>query len=229
MIVMMKAELGPPPVNPITGTAPPVPPGPADVQLAFRLKVQKKQITEVEHIYARITAASQLANLQKPRAAFFATVPPEQQSSRDIMLLIGNAYYDSLMQSDGDAAPFAEDCARCENGMHTAGVGAPPPQPGALPIQGCAEQLTSRAMSYIASIDLRRVWIADEEKGLVFGLTMFRHPMTEKFGDRGNGVHAPVILKERLEPVYQVGRVLPCGPAGNTAGSEEQDPAYDST
>ena len=181
MIVMMKAELGPPAVNPITGTAPPVPPGPADVQLAFRLKVQKKQITEAEHIYARITAASQLANLQKPRAAFFATVPPAQRSSRDVMLLIGNAYYDSLMQSDGEAAPFAEDCARRENGMHTAGVGAPPPQPGALPIQGCAEQLTSRAMSYITSIDLRRVWIADEEKGLVFGLTMFRHPMTEKF------------------------------------------------
>ena len=30
------------------------------------------------------------------------------------------------------------------------------------------------------SIDLRRVWIADEETGLVFGMTMFRHPMEEK-------------------------------------------------
>ena len=190
VIVMMKADLGPPPVNPITGTAPPVPPGPADVQLAFRLKVQKKQITEAEHLYARIIAPSQIANLQKPRAPFFATVPPAQRSSRDIMLLIGNAYYDSLMQSDGEAAPFAEDCGRRENGMHTAGVGVPPPlpdaparqggPPGGFRIQGCAEQLTSRAMSYITSIDLRRVWIADEEKGLVFGLTMFRHPMTEK-------------------------------------------------
>ena len=35
-------------------------------------------------------------------------------------------------------------------------------------------------MSYITSIDLRRVWIADEEKGLVFGLTMFRQPMESK-------------------------------------------------
>jgi len=41
----------------------------------------------------------------------------------------------------------------------------------------CAGQLTSRAMSYIKSIDLRRILIADEERGLVFGLTMFRHPM----------------------------------------------------
>jgi hypothetical protein len=40
--------------------------------------------------------------------------------------------------------------------------------------------MNSRAMSYITSIDLRRVRIADEETGLVFGLTMFRHPMESK-------------------------------------------------
>ena len=40
--------------------------------------------------------------------------------------------------------------------------------------------MNSRALSYITSIDLRRVWIADEEKGLVFGLTQFRHPYTER-------------------------------------------------
>jgi hypothetical protein len=31
-------------------------------------------------------------------------------------------------------------------------------------------------MSYITSIDLRRLWIADEEKGLVFGLTTTQRP-----------------------------------------------------
>ena len=77
VILMMKADLGPPPVeSELPGAAPPVPPGPADVQLAFRLKVQKKQITEAEHLYARIIAPSQIANLQKPRPPFFATVPP---------------------------------------------------------------------------------------------------------------------------------------------------------
>jgi hypothetical protein len=35
-------------------------------------------------------------------------------------------------------------------------------------------------MSYIERIELRRVWIADPETGLVFGLSMFRHPMNEK-------------------------------------------------
>ena len=105
------------------------------------------------------------------------------------------------MQSDGDAAPYADDCGRRENGMHTAGAGAPATVPGAAPRggavpgaaagapgggrggapQGCREQMNTRGLSYITSIDLRRVWIADEEKGLVFGLTMFRQPMEEKF------------------------------------------------
>jgi hypothetical protein len=190
MIVMLKANM--PPAGPgpsASATAPPpAPPGPVAVQLALRLKVQNRRITEAEHLIARITDANFLANLQTPRPALLATVAPAERSPRNIMLLIANSYYDSLTLNDGTIAPFADDCGRRENGMHTAGVGAPPRPanapatgPGGGRIQGCAEQLTSRAMSYIRSIDLRRVWIADEEKGLAFGLTMFRHPMDEKF------------------------------------------------
>jgi len=163
-------------------------------QLALRLKVQNRQITEAEHLIARITAPAQLAVLQTPRAPLLATVPPSDRSPRDVLLLIGNAYYDALTLSNGSIAPFATDCGRRENGMHTAGVGRPAPLPGAPPRGGgpgggpatgpqpagdCAGQLDSRVMSYIRAIDLRRVWIADEEKGLVFGLSMFRHPMDE--------------------------------------------------
>jgi len=159
---------------------------PADIQLALRLKVVNKQITEAEHIIARISAPSQLNALKTPRAAFSQTVPKSERNPRNILLLIGNSYYDALTQNNGELAPFADDCGRRENGMHTAGVGRPadaaPPPAGFvsdLP-NDCAGQLTSRAMSYINSIDLRRVWIADEEHGLVFGLTMFRHPMEQK-------------------------------------------------
>ena len=42
---------------------------------------------------------------------------------------------------------------------------------------GCAKQLDTQVMAYISSIDNRRVWIADEETGLVFGLSHFRHAM----------------------------------------------------
>ena len=40
---------------------------------------------------------------------------------------------------------------------------------------GCADALNTRALSYITGIDLRRIAIADEERGLVVGLSMFRH------------------------------------------------------
>jgi len=178
VILMMKADVPPPPAR---AGGPPPAPGPPAVQLALRLKVVNQRITEAEHIYAVITAPGQLANLQEPRKAFFTTVPPRERSKRSILQLIGNAYYDALMQSNGDVGSFAADCGRRENGMHTAGVGAPPNSSTPFgPVQGCAEQLDSRAMSYITSIDLRRVTIVDEERGLVFGLSMFRHPMTEK-------------------------------------------------
>jgi hypothetical protein len=187
-ILMMKGTASAFPA-PATGRGAPAPGSdpnaPADIQLALRLKVVNKQITEAEHIIARIGAPSQLNALKTPRAAFFQTVPKAERNPRNILLLIGNAYYDALTQNNGELAPFADDCGRRENGMHTAGVGrpadapAPPAGFGDLP-NDCAGQLTSRAMSYINSIDLRRVWIADEEHGLVFGLTMFRHPMEQK-------------------------------------------------
>ncbi len=49
------------------------------------------------------------------------------------------------------------------------GVGSAGPPGGgpALPTD-CAGQLTATAMTYIGSIDPRRIWIADEEKRLVF-------------------------------------------------------------
>jgi len=194
LIVMIKAALGPPPARGGgAGQAPaPASVGPVAVQLALRLKVQNRQITEAEHVFARIDAPAQVAALQTPRPAFLATVPPAERDKRSVMFLIANAYYDSLVLGDGELTPFADDCGRRENGMHTAGVGRPAPLPGAParaggppgggpPVPtGCAEQLTARAMTYIGSIDLRRIWIADEEKGLVFAYTMFRHPLTEK-------------------------------------------------
>ena len=185
------------------------------VEVAFRLKVVNRQITEAEHIVARITNEAAIANLQTPRPGLLETVPPNQRLPREILLLFVHGYYDAIEQSDGDLVPFADDCVRRENGMHTVGprpAGAaapaggrrgapagPPPAggggaaraggaragggpggPGGAGAQTCAGQLDTRFMSYIQSISLRRVWMADPERGLAFGLSMFRHPMDEK-------------------------------------------------
>ncbi len=169
------------------------------IEVAFRLKVQNRQITEAEHLIAPITNPSSLANLVAPRPGLIETAPPAERLPRELMLLFGHGYYDALEQSDGKAVPFADDCVRHENGIHTAGPRPPGTGPAAVPAgQGrgatgpasasgsaiggltCAAQLDTRFMSYIEKIELRRVWIADEEKGLVFGLSMFRHPINEK-------------------------------------------------
>lgn len=151
------------------------------IQLGLRLKVRNGQITEMEHLIARNLREPSLANLQTPRRGLLTAVPPAERVPREQMLKIGASYYDALVNSDGDAAPFADDCVRRENGMQT--TGNPPPKTpgrGSMGAMGCRDQLFTRTMSYIKRIEPRRVEIADVETGLVFGLSQFRHPMTEK-------------------------------------------------
>jgi hypothetical protein len=151
------------------------------VELGLRLKVRNGQIVEAEHLVARQLRETSLPNLQTPRPGLLAGVPPAERSSREELLKIGASYYNALVNSDGHAAPFADDCVRRENGMQTTG-NPPPATPGrgTMGAMGCAAQLDTRVMSYIKRIEPRRVEIADVETGLVFGLSQFRHPMEEK-------------------------------------------------
>jgi hypothetical protein len=152
------------------------------IELGLRLKVRNGRITEAEHLVARELRETSMKNLQTPRPAFLATVPPADRMPRDQMLEIAATYYDALVNGDGKAAPFADDCVRRENGMQT--TGNPPPEKpgrGTMGAMGCAAQLDTQTMSYIKRIEPRRVEIADPETGLVFGLSQFRHPMEEKF------------------------------------------------
>jgi hypothetical protein len=155
--------------------------GDKPVELGLRLKFRNGKIVEAEHLVARQLRDTSLPNLRTPRPGLLATVPPAQRSSREELLKIGASYYDALVNSDGSAAPFADDCLRRENGMQTTG-NPPPATPGrgTMGAMGCAAQLDTRVMSYIKRIEPRRVWIADVETGLVFGLSQFRHPMEEK-------------------------------------------------
>ena len=155
--------------------------GDKPVEFGLRLKLHDGKIVEAEHLVDRGLRDTSLPNLRTPRPGLLATVPPAERSSRQQLLKIGASYYDALVNSDGSAAPFADDCLRRENGMQTTG-NPPPATPGrgTMGAMGCAAQLNTRAMSYIKRIEPRRVWIADVQTGLVFGLSQFRHPMKEK-------------------------------------------------
>jgi len=155
--------------------------------VALRLKLDPRgSIIEAEHLYAAIDTStplggSQLANLQTVRPGLLAEVPEASRKSEAELLALGATYYPALDDNDGSLMPFAEDCERHENGMVTAGPGprvGPGPNNNTAPIaRDCKGQLDSKVMSYITTIDNRRVFAADPVTGLVMGLSHFRHPM----------------------------------------------------
>ena len=133
------------------------------IQLGLRLKVKDGKIIEAEHLIARDLQPNSLKNLETPRPGLLATVPPAERTPREKMLKIAYSYYTALVSGNGDAAPFADDCVRHENGMQT--TGNPPSQApgfGILGAMGCHDQLNTHFFDYIARIEPRRVEIAEE-------------------------------------------------------------------
>lgn len=155
------------------------------ILIGLRLKWQEGKIVEAEHVIARNLRPNVMDHFKTPRLALTTAVAEPYRDSRGRLLYIGASYYDALDLNNGSLAPFADDCVRFENGMQTARNAVPA---AAVPGQnvspfgalGCAKQLDTQLFEYITSIDNRRVWIADEENGLAFGLSHFRHKMDKK-------------------------------------------------
>lgn len=162
------------------------------IEFGLRLKLVNGRITEMEHLIAGNLREASLKNLRRPRAAFLTTVPKSERTPRAEMLKIAASYYEALVTGNGKAAPFASDCVRRENGMQTtsnkrpavtpiSGSGAAASSMAKLGSLGCEAQIDTHTFDYIKRIEPRRVWIADPVRGLVFGLSQFRQPMTEKY------------------------------------------------
>jgi hypothetical protein len=110
--------------------------------------------------------------------------------TREDLIRIGLSYYDALTSEDGTRAPFAKECERRENGMTTAGGTPPKPKAkgsgGGMPVGGfggipmdCEGQLSAGVFSYITEIKPRMV-VADVQKGISVGFSMFRHDGTKR-------------------------------------------------
>lgn len=159
------------------------------VQVGFRLKLAGRSIVEAEHLVVPIRDPAN-PFLQKLRPGFAMAVPYEYADSHGRLLYIAKSYYDALDNNNGHLAPFASDCERRENGMRTAPSGGPslggsmmpgaaPRPPGLLGMLDCTAQLDTGTFQYIASIDNRRVDVADTVTGVVVGFSHFHHPMTQ--------------------------------------------------
>jgi hypothetical protein len=158
------------------------------ILLALRLKVASWKITEIEHVVARRLGEAEMDNLVKPRLGFSQPVPASKRVSRQEMLMIANAYFESIEKCNGDLAPFAANAARHENGKRTTTNKPPDPalfdssEIGQLKLAmaridalGVRDQMSCRILSYITRIQPRRLLIVDEEMGLVYGFPMFVH------------------------------------------------------
>jgi hypothetical protein len=152
------------------------------IQLGVRLKLEKGKITEIDHMIWRQISDPMPEGLLKPRPGLVRKLPPSERVSREEMVKASLAYYDAIEQSDGAAAPFADECQRHEGGIASANNQAPLPKDaeaiGSLAQFGrmkCGEQLSTGVMAYITDINQKRVVAVDEEMGLVMIFSMFNH------------------------------------------------------
>jgi hypothetical protein len=154
------------------------------IMLGLRLKRVNGKIGEAEHlVVSNLREASLATHLQKPRAPLTTPVPEPYRDSRSRLIYIAERYYDALDLNNGSLAPFADDCVRFENGVQSTRNPVPADPfkgTGLFGAFGCAKQLDTQFFEYITAIDNRRVWIADEETGLAFGLSHFRHAMDRR-------------------------------------------------
>jgi hypothetical protein len=185
--------------------------GGRDALVAVRLKVDRGKIQEIEQLYDRNIDAAAIPLLTTPLPILTTDVPPEQRSSRDLLIRAANSYFDALEGDNGKIGAFADDCVRHENGYQT--VNNPPPGGRMMPApmipkadtpQGremlkfsmltCAQQIDSKIFAYMKHIRPRRALIVDERKGLVGTFPLFVHDGTR----RGAGPDDPPGMLQNL-------------------------------
>lgn len=136
-----------------------------------RLKVEKDKITEIETIVARKDESSFASpeDLKEPRPIYAKVLSESERSPRDVLIKIANSYFEGIEKNTGEIVPFHKDCNRYENGTQTTN------NPSTI-ATGCKEQFDKKVYSYITKVRNRRFLMADEEKGLVFGIVTFDMP-----------------------------------------------------
>jgi hypothetical protein len=173
-----------------------------DIFLGARLKLANGKIAEAEHIVVRGNVNGSQPSLAEPRPGLLMDIAPADRMKREELSRIGLTYYDALTGEDGTLAPMAPECERHENGMTTASgkplempgpAAKPDPSAKPLPIpkpdpemekmmkamaampRDCTGQISTGTFAYITEIKPRRLVVADVQKGLAVGFSMFYH------------------------------------------------------
>ena len=95
------------------------------VTVAIRLKIENRQISEIELFVVRTglssgNGAADLDKLGAPNALFLTTIPAAERASRADLIKTANLYFTGLEKNDGKGNyPFTDDCERLEDGQQT--------------------------------------------------------------------------------------------------------------
>ena len=174
-------------------------PMPNPVIIAIRLKVENRQVSEIENMVVRdAQAATNLEKLGSPNAVFLEAVA-QKASGRAELVRVGNIYLSALEKNDGKVeVPFAAGCERIQNGVQTtnnpdaAAQMAPPltgrggkqqpapSKPQGLQINigamGCAEQFKLGYFNFTRRVRDRRFVAIDRERGLAMVIAELDQP-----------------------------------------------------
>jgi hypothetical protein len=153
--------------------------------IALRLKLQNRQISEVETFVVRNPqTAERLEKIGTPNHLFVEAVPESQRMSRADLIKTSNMYFSGMQQNDGKGVyPFTDDCNRIENGMQTTNAplkdGQARPDPASATNYSsswcCKEKFQSGLLHFVTRIRDRRYVAVDQERGLVFSFVFFDH------------------------------------------------------
>jgi hypothetical protein len=133
-----------------------------------RLKVQQRQITEVEEIsYDGMLGGTAASSLHLPDRVFDTVLPEDERSSREELFAIAGKYFDAVSRVlDYHQVPWGPECERIELGTFTVNSSLGP--------GSCGGEFKSPRVKWI--VENRRYYIADVQRGLVFAIGNFTTP-----------------------------------------------------
>jgi len=142
--------------------------------LALRMKVVDRKFTEIEQMVVRKSSNSpgDFDKMIPVSATWGQTVPVANRRPRAELIRLANLYFEGIEKGNGDIVPFDDTGIRIENGFQTAPSRATPDRPA----MNVREQFNSKIFNYITEVQHRRFLVVDEERGVVFGTFMFKHP-----------------------------------------------------
>lgn len=142
--------------------------------LAARLKVEDRQVTEIETSVLRRNADDPaMASFAVSRPIWSQEVPRNQRVSREALIDIADSYFEGITQARGDITPFDDLCTRFENGGQM--TLATEVTVSEVQRMSCQEQFAAGMLIIVTSISKRRYLVVDEADQVVSAIATFDH------------------------------------------------------